>query len=234
VDGLDLSLMAADLAEEFTRERFTHRNGSVLITRVPFDLGLLASDLFGIHDGAEAYRVINKAVDASPLAIFEWVEDDAHPWTNSLDLIPFEDRTYVAMSPDEAVNQEWEAIAALKPFSVEIAEAFFIDLGADNGLTYGVDLFSSLPTRVTSSHLSREVVAAAFTMYLDWDERRNPGAWRTAAEYLPQSVCHDLDLRAAAVELVAEDSEANRHRYIDAYTAVVYNGTPAGAAASMG
>jgi len=234
VDGLNLSLMAAELAQEFTKERFTHRTGRVLIARVPLDLGLLAGDLYEIYDEDEAYRDVNRAASSSPLAIFHWAEDDAQPWFNSLDLIPLGDRSYVAMSPDVAVNQEWEAIAALEPHSTEIVEAFFLDLIADNGVAYSVDLFSSLPTRVVSDHLSRDTITAAFTAYLDWDERRNPGAWRTAAEYLPESVCHDVELRAAAVELVAEDTEQNRRRYIEAYSTVVCNGTPTGATATAG
>ncbi len=234
MDGLDLTPLADELRQDFTKERFTHRSGRVLLSRIPVDLGLLAGDVYEIYDEDEAYRLINTAAGASPLAIFHWEEDDAQPWSNSLDLIPLGDRTYVAMAPDVTVGQDWEAIAAVEPHSTEIIEAFFLDLLADDGVTYGIDLFSSLPTRVVTAHLSREVITAAFTAYLDWDERRNPGAWRTAAEYLPESVSHDVDLRAAAVELVAEDTETNRHRYIEAYCAVVFSGTSAEAAATTG
>ncbi|MGD2051436.1 MAG: hypothetical protein PVI35_03075 [Acidimicrobiia bacterium] len=234
MEGLDLTLLADELRQEFTKERFTHRTGRVVVGRIPLDLGLLAGDVFEIYDEDEAYEEINAAAGSTPLATFHWEEDGAQPWANALDIIPLGDRTYVAMAPDVTVSQDWEAIAAVEPPGAEILEAFFLDLIADNGVAYGIDLFSSLPTRVVTEHLTRQVVTAAFAAYLDWDERRNPGAWRTAAEYLPESVCHDLELRAAAVELVSADTEANRRRYIDAYGAVVFEGPSAGAAATAG
>jgi hypothetical protein len=234
VEGLDLTPLADELRQEFTKERFTHRSGRVLIAPIPLDLGLLAGDVYEMYDEDEAYEEINAAAGSTPLAVFHWEEDGAHPWANSLDVIPLGDRTYVAMAPDVAVSQDWEAIAAVEPPGTELLGAFFLDLIADNGVSYGIDLFSSLPTRVVTEHLSREVITAAFAAYLDWDERRNPGAWRTAAEYLPESVCHDIELRAAAVELVSADTEANRRRYIDAYSTVAFDGPSTGAAATAG
>ena len=106
-------------------------------------------------------------------------------------------------------------------------QEFFLDLAKVNGSTYSVDLYSALPTRVTSDFLSCDAVGMSFALYLDWDEARSPGAWRYACEYLPRSVEKSPDLVIGSMAVRKEDNEFARRRYINAYATAVYAEGPA-------
>ena len=127
-----------------------------------------------------------------------------------------------SISPDAAVAQHWEVLAMCEPGSPEMLETFFLDLARDNGATYSLDLYSALPTRVSSEYLTCDAVAASFAAYLDWDEARSPGAWAYACEYLPRSVEKTPDLVIGSMALRKEDNEFARRRYINAYANAVY------------
>jgi len=189
---------------------------------VPLDMGIVASDLFGLHDEDEAYELVKAELGMTPLVTMEWHEDGAPTFDNSLQVLDLGERTYIFVSPDPDVAQHWEVIAMCEPGSQEMLETFFLDLARDNGATYSVDLFSALPTRVNTDHLSCDAIAAGFAAYLDWDEQRFPGAWLYAAEYLPRSVGPSPDLVIGSMALRKEDNGFSRQRYIDAYATAVY------------
>ena len=154
---------------------------------------------------------------------FEWDEGTGSSFGLSLDLLPAGDRTYVTLPPDEAVDQSWEAFAAVEnPDAVEILDALYFDLMWDNGESYSIELFSSLPTAIRSAKLGKETVRAGFHLYLDWDETRAPGAWTTAAEHLPDWMRENQRLAAAADALAKDDTEANRDQFIEAYIDVTF------------
>lgn len=222
---LDPIALDAELLNELTEVRLQTEHGRVMMPVVPLDMGLVASDVFELHDEDEAFEIFSREFDMTPLVSMEWHEDGAPSFDNSLQLLRLGERTYISVSPDPAVAQHWEAIAMCEPGSPEMLEAFFLDLARDNGSTYSVDLYSALPTRVYSDFLSRDAIGASFSTYLDWDEARSPGAWAYACEYLPRSVEKTPDLVIGSMALRKEDNEFSRRRYINAYATAVYNPT---------
>jgi len=224
---LDPIALDEELRNEITEVRLQTEFGRVLMPVVPLDMGLVASDVFELHDEDEAFEQIRNEFNMTPLVTMEWHEDGAPNFNNSLQLLRLGDRTYISVSPDPVVAQHWEAIAMCDPGSPEMLEAFFLDLAHDNGATYSVDLYSSLPTRVTSDFLSCDAIGGSFSAYLDWDEARSPGAWAYACEYLPRSVEKTPDLVIGSMALRKEDNEFSRRRYINAYASAVYTDRPA-------
>ncbi len=224
---LDPIALDEELQLELTEVRLRTEHGRVLMPVVPLDMGIVASDVFGLHDEDEAFDLVVDQLGMEPLITMEWHEDGAPNFDASLQVLRLGDRAYISISPDAAVAQHWEAIAVCEPGSPEMLEAFFIDLAHDNGATYSVDLYSALPTRVESNYLSCDAVGASFSAYLDWDEARSPGAWAYAVEYLPRSVEKTPDLVIGSMALRKEDSEFARRRYINAYATAVYADHPA-------
>jgi hypothetical protein len=219
---LDPAALDQELLTEMTEVRLQTEHGRVVMPVVPVDMGIIASDVYGLHDEDEAFARVRTELGMRPLIVLEWHEDEAPRFDNSLQLLDLGDRTYISVSPDPAVAQHWEAIAMVEPGSREVLQDFFLDLAKDNGSTYSVDLYSALPTRVTSEFLSCNAVGMSFALYLDWDEARSPGAWRYACEYLPRSVEKSPDLVIGSMAVRKEDNEFARRRYINAYAAAVY------------
>jgi hypothetical protein len=224
---LDPLALDQELRAEMTQVRLQRENGRVVMPIVPVDMGIIASDVYELHDEDEAFDRIRNELGMKPLITLEWHEDEAPRFDNSLQLLDLGERTYISVSPDPAVAQHWEAIAMVEPGSREMLQEFFLDLARDNGSTYSVDLYSALPTRVTSDFLSCDAVGNSFALYLDWDEARSPGAWRYACEYLPRSVEKSPDLVIGSMAVRKEDNEFARRRYINAYAAAVYVEGPA-------
>lgn len=222
---LDPVALDKELQGELTEVRLQTEHGRVLMPVVPLDMGLVASDVFELHDEDEAFEIFSREFHMTPLVSLQWHEDGAPSFDNSLQVLRLGDRAYISVSPDAIVAQHWEAIAVCEPGSPEMLEAFFLDLARDNGATYSVDLYSSLPTTVFSDYLSCDAVGASFAAYLDWDENRSPGAWAYACEYLPQSVEKTSDLVIGSMALRKEDNEFARRRYINAYASAVYRNT---------
>lgn len=221
---MDFTLFAAELARDFTETRLTHAGGALIVPRAPVDLEYLSMDMFPDDcDGDTAHEIVGAAAGLEPLITFEWHEDNAEPWTLPIEIMRFADRAYVTMPPDAVVNQPWEAFVAVQnPEETEILDALLFDLLWDNGESYDVELFSSLPTTITCDLIGKETVRAAFHLYLDWDETRSMGAWRHAAALLPRHLLEQQKLANAAMALVAGDSERNRDHFIEAYVDLAY------------
>ncbi len=223
--ALDPIALDEELQLELTEVRLQTEHGRILMPVVPLDMEIVASDVFEIHDEDEAFARAQTELGMRPLVMMEWHEDGAPNFDNSLQILYLGERAYISVSPDAAVAQHWEAIAMCEPGSPEMLEAFFLDLARDNGATYSVDLYSALPTRVSSDYLSCDAIGASFSAYLDWDEARSPGAWAYAVEYLPRSVEKTPDLVIGSMALRKEDNEFARRRYINAYASAVYTDT---------
>jgi hypothetical protein len=221
---MDFSDFAAELAQDFTETRLEHGGGKLIVPRAPVDLEYLSMDVFPDDcDGDTAHEIVGSAAGLTPLPTFEWREDNAKPWALSLELLQLGDRAYVTMPPDPVVEQPWEAFVAVEnPSAPEILDALLFDLLWDNGESYGIELFSSLSTAISSSRLGKETVRAAFHLYLDWDETRSVGAWRDAAGLLPSRMLGTSPLASAARELASADSERNRDRFMEAYVEAAF------------
>jgi hypothetical protein len=221
---MDLSAFFAELTEEFTELRLEHGGGSLYLPRAPVDVGYVAMEHFPDDlDDLTAYDVLKPIAGIEPLITFEWDEGTRSSFDVSLDLMPAGDRTFVTLPPDEAVDQAWEAFAAVEnPKAVEILDALYFDLMWDNGESYSIELMSSLPTAIRSSMLGKETIRAGFHLYLDWDETRAAGAWTTAAEHLPDWMRTNQRLASAADELVKDDTEEHRDQFIESYIDVTF------------
>jgi hypothetical protein len=90
-------------------------------------------------------------------------------------------------------------------------------------MSYGMEIFSSLPTRTDSVAIAPRFVLSGFFSYMQWDESRSPGAWRTAAEYLPAVLRGNPSVTEAAARLLSEDTKQNRFSFIGSYVAAVYH-----------
>ena len=95
-------------------------------------------------------------------------------------LHPTADRWYACWVTEE----EWPTVvAAFEPLSAVTLRAFVTDLLADNGASYGVGLFGSLPSMTTnhrSDLIPADVVKEAYRAWLD----RTGDAWGTGWESL--------------------------------------------------
>ena len=221
---MDFTEFAAELAQDFTEARFEHAGGTLVLPRAPVDLEYLSVDMFPDEcDSDSAHSIVGQAAGLQRLITFEWQEDGGQSWSIPIEMMRLGDRVYVTMPPDPIVSQPWEAFVAIDGSETpEIMDALLFDLLWDNGETYGIELFSSLPTSITSEVLGRETVRAAIHLHLDWDETRTVEAWRDAADLLPQQLLDAKSLAGAAAALASTDSEKNRDRFMQAYVDVAF------------
>lgn len=222
---MDLSALAKELEEEFTEPRDVPGVGEVAVPRVPIDLGMVLLDLLDgeFNDGEEAFKTLARGGHLQTLISFTWEEDGADPFESSLEIITLNERSYLTISPDEPSGQEWEAFVAIDDATPQSWEALLVDMCRDNGVGYGMELFSSLPTRVDTVAIAPRYVLSAFYSYLEWDEGRSPGAWRTSAEYLPGVLKGNVSVSDAARRLLENDTKQNRFSYVSTYVAAVYH-----------
>jgi hypothetical protein len=220
---VDLNALANELEQEFVESRDVPGLGEVVTPRVPIDLGIVLTDLFEgeFSDGDEAFRMFGRAGHLQTLISFTWEEDGADPFESSLEIITLDHRSYLTISPDDASDQEWEAFVAVDDATPESWEALLSELCLDNGMGFGVEIFSSLPTRTDSVAIAPRTVLAAFFSYLQWDESRSTGAWKAAAEYLPAVLRSNPSVTEAAGRLLRDDTKQNRFSFISNYVAAV-------------
>jgi hypothetical protein len=175
-------------------------------------------------DEDTAYEMIGAAAPRMPIITLRWHEDGAEPFDTTLDLVPIGDLVYVTVSPDYAIEQSWEAIAAFAGYTPAVDAPFFLELMKDNGTRLGLDLLSSLPTTVITKRLEPITVLLAWRLYLKWDEERNQGAWRTAAEYLPSSLRRFSRLEEAAKAVAGGGTPEQQDEFLASYVAATYEG----------
>jgi hypothetical protein len=222
---MDLTLLASELELNFVDTFAEFDETRVLTPPVPTDLGALASDFYPDDlDEDNAYDVIGEAAPKMPLITLRWHEDGAEPFDMTLDLVPIGDLVYVTISPDFAIEQPWEAVAAFESYTPAVDAPFFLEMMKDNGTRLGVDVLSSLPTTVITKRLEPITVLLAWRLYLRWDEERNPGAWRTAAEYLPSSLRRFSRLEEAAKAVTDGGSTEERDEFLASYVAATFDG----------
>ena len=221
---MDLTAYVEDLTGEFTTVRLEHGGGQLVVPELPVDLGLLAEDHFpGEVDEYNAYQKIGDAVGMSPLIVYEWDEEGSPNWHSTLDVLVFGDVGFVTMQPDLDVDQPWEAFVMVRyPNAAEVFDALYFDIMWDNGESYGIELFSSLPTTIRSARLDKESIRAGLHLFIDWDETRAKGAWVNSATQVPSWMRQDARLTAAADALIGEDSEAHRDAFVEAYAEIAY------------
>lgn len=222
---MDLSALATELEQDFTEPRDVPGIGEVLTPPVPSDLGIVILDALEgeFKDGEEAFKYFSRNGHLQTLISFTWEEDGAPAFESSLEIITLNERSYLTISPDETSGQEWEAFAAIDDATPEAWESLLIDMCRDNGVGYGMELFSSLPTRVDTVAIGPRYILSSFYSYLQWDESRAPGAWKTSAEYLPGVLQNNVSLSSAAQRLLEDDSKQNRFSYVSTYVAAVYH-----------
>ena len=220
---MDLNALATELEQEFVESRDVPGLGEVATPRVPIDLGIVLTDLFEgeFSDGEDAFRAFARAGHLQTLISFTWEEDGAEPFESSLEIITLDARSYLTISPDDASGQEWEAFVGVDDATPESWEALLSDLCRDNGMSFGMEIFSSLPTRTDSVAIAPRFVLGAFFSYLQWDESRSPGAWRASAEYLPAVLRGNPSVTDAASRLLRDDTKQNRFSFISSYAAAV-------------
>jgi len=222
---MDLQQLAEELEPDFTEAYLEAEGVTVLAPPVPVDLETLSSELYPDDcDEESAYDVIGGVAGLIPMVTFEWEEDGATPFQMSLDLMALGDLVYLTISPDEAIDQRWEAIAALQGYTPAVLAPLLLDLLRDNGSRLGVDLLSSLPTRVESRFIKPISLLLGFRDYLDWDEERNPGAWVTAAAYLPGKLRRHERLARAAAEVATGATGDVRDEFMASYVVATYEG----------
>lgn len=222
---MDLTALGKELEQDFVDTRDVKGLGEVLLPSVPIDLGILILDVYDgeFTDGAEAFKAFLRGGHLQTLISFTWEEDGADPFESSLEILTIGARSYLTISPDEPSDQEWEAFAAIDDATPDSWEALMVDLCRENGQEYGMELFSSLPTRVDTVAVSPRHILSCFFSYLEWDEARSPGAWLASAEYLPGPLQNNVSVGDAAQRLVAEDTRQHRFAYVSTYVAAVYN-----------
>jgi hypothetical protein len=222
---MDLELLAHELEPDFEDLYFEAAGVRVYAPPVPVDLELLSAELYPDEcDETDAYRVVGDVAGLIPMLVFHWEEEGARPFQTELDLLALGERVYLTISPDEAIDQRWEALAAFEDYSPAVLAPLLLDLLRDNGTRLGADLLSSLPTRVSSKFIRPITFLIGFRDYLDWDEERNPGAWEAAAQYLPQELAHHDRLAQAAAAVAAGGTGDVRDEFLAAYVVATFDG----------
>lgn len=222
---IDLQLLAEELEQDFVEEYLKLERTEVLAPPVPVDVGMLCEELYPDDvDEPNAYRLVGDVAGLLPLVTFNWEEDGATPFSMTLDLLALGDLVYLTISPDDAIHQSWEAIAAMRNYTPTILSPLFLDLLKDNGTRLGVDLLSSLPTRIESKFLKPISFVVGFREYLTWDDERSSGAWEAAAGYLPESLQHNRRLMDAARAVAAGGSGEVRDEFLASYVVATFDG----------
>lgn len=222
---MDLTALGAELEQDFVETRDVPGLGEVALPSVPVDLGMLVTEVYEgeFSDGGEAFKAFLRGGHLQTLVSFTWHEDGADPFESSLEILTIGERSYLTISPDEPSDQEWEAFVAVDDATPDAWDALIVDLCRENGNAYGMELFSSLPTRVDTVAIAPRFILSGFYSYLEWDESRSPGAWLASAEYLPGPLQNNISVDDAARRLVADDTKQNRFSYVSTYVAAVYN-----------
>ncbi len=222
---MDLQQLADELAPDFEEPYFEAEGVRVLAPPVPVDLEMLSAELYPDDcDEDSSYEVVGRAAGLKPMVTFHWEEDGAKPFSMSLDLMAIGDLVYLTISPDEAVDQRWEALAAMVQYTPAVISPLLRDILRDNGTRLGADILSSLPTRVESASVQPITLLLAFRDYLNWDDERNPGAWETAAGYLPSALRRHERLAVAADAVARGERGDVRDEFLAAYVVAVYAG----------
>ena len=82
---------------------------------------------------------------------FEWTSDAPISWYASIGYFEHNGRAYVYLSPDDDVEQAWQAIAIVDPADHRPSwNALVEELVATNGTAYGIEIFGSLPTGIAN------------------------------------------------------------------------------------
>ena len=224
-DEMDLQLLADELEPDFEELYFEVDGLRMFAPPVPMDLEMLASELYPDDcDEDTAYDVIGGVAGLIPMVVFHWQEDGAEPFSMSLDLMAIGEKVYLTISPDEAIDQRWEAIAALDHYTPAALSPLLLHLLQDNGTGLGADLLSSLPTRIESKFIKPITFLIGFRDYLNWDEERNPGAWEAAASYLP-SALREFERLDRSARVVADGATGDaRDEFLAAYVVATFAG----------
>lgn len=222
---MDLQKLADELEPDFDELYLEAEGVRVLAPPAPVDLSMLGAEMYPDDcDDDTAYDTIGGIAGLITMVDFEWQEDGAKPFHMSLDLMAIGDCVYLTISPDPAIAQSWEAIASLDGYRPAVLTPLLLDILEDNGTRLGCDLLSSLPTGISSRFIQPLSFLIGFRSYLDWDEERNPGAWATAAGYLPDRLRSHERLTAAAAAVAAGGTAEDRDEFLAAYVVATYEG----------
>ncbi len=124
-------------------------------------------------EGRGLWSILEEAGLLEPLLEFEW--DSLGPtssWARIQLLHPGGSRSFACWLPED---DEATAIAALEPLSPATASAFFRDLLADNGESYGVWLFGGLHHR--PDLISAMAVKECYREWMERASERDPSLW---------------------------------------------------------
>jgi len=163
-----------------TVTRIQFPDGAVRAANEPVDLDGIAEELLDDDAMEEYVRGLDEDGGRilEPLLSFEWLGLGPTSSDTSLTLLHLAERRWgVCWSAEVAGLQ---VIAALAPLSPETARAFFPDLVAGNGRSYGVELFGGLPSRTTNYR--RDLIPAEVLEQCYWDwmqeaSRDHPSLW---------------------------------------------------------
>lgn len=221
---IDLQRLAEELEQDFTEQYAEFEGTTVLAPPVPLDLEVLCEELYPDDVTDNAYELVGESAGLLPMVEFEWKEDGAKPFHMRLDLMALGELVYLTISPDEAISQAWEVIAAFESYTPAVLTPLFRDMLTDNGTRLGVDLLSSLPTRIESKFIKPITFVVGFRDYLNWDEERSPGAWATAAGYLPEELRHHERLRKSAEAIKGGGNLDDKDEFVAAYVVATFAG----------
>ena len=222
---MDLQQLADELEPDFTEPYFDSEGVHVLAPPVPADLEIMSAELYPDDcDEDTAYEVVGGVAGLISMVTFHWEEDGAKPFSMSLDLMAIGEKVYLTISPDEAIDQRWEALAAMDDYTPKVLPPLLLDLLSDNGTRLGADILSSLPTRIESKFIKPITFLIAFRDYLNWDDERNPGAWEAAAGYLPAALREHERLARTADAVAAGEKGDVRDEFLAAYVVATYAG----------
>jgi hypothetical protein len=222
---MDLQQLAEELELDFEEPYLEIEDVRIFAPHVPADLEVMSAELYPDEcDEDSAYEVVGGVAGLVPMVTFSWEEDGAKPFSMSLDLMALGDRVYLTISPDEAIDQRWEALAAMEEYTPAVLPSLLLDLLSDNGTRLGADILSSLPTTVTSKFIRPITFLIGFRDYLNWDEERNAGAWEVAASYLPSVLRRHERLARAADAVATGETGDVRDEFLAAYVVATYAG----------
>ena len=222
---MDLQRLADELEQDFYEEYSEIDGVRIVAPPVPIDLALLSEELYPDECSEDnAYDVVGEVAGLIPMVTFHWEEDGAKPFSMSLDLMALGDMVYLTVSPDDAIEQNWEALAGLIDYTPAVLPNLLLDLLKDNGTRLGADLLSSLPTRIESRFIKPITFLIGFRDYLDWDDERNPGAWEAAASYLPEALTRHERLARSATAVSDGAKGDDRDEFLAAYVVATFAG----------
>ena len=147
---MDITPLTDRLSELISIVRFEVAGARILVPEQPVGLDPLVLPLYPDYDPKEwdpLWLCFNDDAGVSEALHLNWADEAPISWDAYVECLVHAGRAHLFIPPDENIDQEWQAIAAIEPADSAAAwNAFVEDLLTGGGKSYGIEMFYEWPT----------------------------------------------------------------------------------------